>query len=229
MANKIPVITLDGAGSSGKGTLSLLLAKKLKWHFLDSGAIYRVLALASQKHHIPEDDQQALEALALKLDVKFVEEAGESARVILENTDVTDEIRSPECGNAASRIAVYPSVRLALLERQRAFRQSPGLVADGRDMGTVVFPDANFKIFLTATAEARAFRRYTQLQAKNISVSLNDILAELVERDRRDAERQAAPLKPAPDAWILDTTALSVDEAFSCIIQEVVNRRVDVV
>lgn len=224
-----PVITVDGGGSSGKGTQSLLLAKKLKWHFLDSGALYRVLALASQQHHIPENNEQALEALALKLDVKFIEEAGESARIILEDNDVTDEIRSPECGNAASRIAVCPPVRLALLERQRAFRQSPGLVADGRDMGTVVFPDANFKIFLTATIEARAFRRYSQLQAKNISVSLNDVLVELVERDRRDAERQAAPLKPAPDAWILDTTMLSVDQAFSCIIQEVVNRRVGLI
>lgn len=216
-----PVITIDGAGSSGKGTQSLLLAKKLKWHFLDSGALYRVLALASQKHHVDENNEQALEKLAIQLDVRFIEEAGESSRVILENSDVTDEIRSPDCGNTASRISVYPSVRQALLDRQRAFRQSPGLVADGRDMGTVVFPDANFKIFLTATVEARAFRRYTQLQAKNISVSLKDVLAELVERDRRDTERQSAPLKPAPDAWIFDTTTLSVDEAFSCIIQEV--------
>ncbi len=221
-----PVITVDGAGSSGKGTQSLLLAKKLKWHFLDSGALYRVLALASQKHHIDEDNEQELEKLAIQLDVKFIEEAGESARVILENQDVTDTIRSPACGNTASRISIYPLVRLALLARQRAFRQAPGLIADGRDMGTVIFPDANFKIFLTATVEARAFRRYSQLQAKNISVSLNGVLAELVERDRRDTERQAAPLKPAPDAWILDTTTLSVDEAFSCIIQEVVNRRV---
>jgi cytidylate kinase len=215
MAKPIPVITVDGASGSGKGTLSFLLAKKLQWHLLDSGALYRVLALAVEKHTINENNEKAIEKLAANLDVQFLDN-----KVILEGGDVSEEIRSPQCGNKASRISGYAFVRLSLLERQRAFREEPGLVADGRDMGTVVFPDAYFKIYLDASVEARAIRRFSQLQEKGNNVSLDRVLAELIERDRRDMERQVAPLKPASDAWILDTTTLTIDEAFSCILQE---------
>jgi cytidylate kinase len=225
MDNLSPVITIDGVGGAGKGTLSLLLAKKLQWHLLDSGAIYRVLAFSVQQHHISQENEAALSAHALALEVNFSLTASETTRVLLEGREITEDIRSPVCGNLASRISAYPGVRAALLKKQRDFRQQPGLVADGRDMGTVVFPEANFKIFLTAAAEVRAARRYAQLQAKGISVSLADVLKELVERDKRDSERSVAPLKPAEDAWILDTTTLTVEETFARISEEVDKRR----
>lgn len=220
--NVVPVITVDGPSGSGKGTISQLIAEKLKWHLLDSGALYRVLSLASQQHQVEETNIQALNVLAANLDVQFIaKNVGESPQILLEGVDVTGAIRSPECGAKASRIAAIASVREALLERQRMFREPPGLVADGRDMGSVVFPDAVFKIFLVASADARAERRYSQLQEKGISVSLDRVLSELVERDKRDMERSAAPLKPAVDAWIIDTTILSIEQVFERIMQEI--------
>lgn len=221
----VPVITVDGPSGSGKGTISELLAKQLNWHFLDSGALYRVLAQAAKQHSVQLNNEAALTVLAAHLDVQFKAKNGcEMARVILEGSDVTDTIRTPECGNSASEIAALPGVRKALLERQRAFREPPGLVADGRDMGSTIFPDAQLKVFLVASAEARAQRRYTQLQGKGINVSLAQVLAELIERDHRDTDRSASPLQPASDAWILDTTDIGVEEVFAQIMQKVHER-----
>jgi CMP/dCMP kinase len=219
MATSIPVIAIDGPSGSGKGTISQLLAQKLGWHFLDSGALYRVLALAVQQQTISIDNPEIIELLALQLDVKFEpQHIGMMPRVILEGDDVTDDIRSEICGNLASKIAVFPAVRKALLERQRAFRMLPGLVADGRDMGTVVFKDAALKIFLQATDEERAKRRYRQLQENGINVSLEDVLAELKDRDDRDKTRSASPLVPAEDAIIIDTTGLSIEQVIAKIL-----------
>lgn len=209
----IPVITIDGPSGSGKGTVSRLLAAQLGWHFLDSGALYRLVALAALHHAVSLEDEVSLKTLAAHLDVQFVAEDGAvESRMVLEGEDVTDAIRSEECGNAASVVAALPSVRHALLHRQRAFREPPGLVADGRDMGTVIFPDAKPKIFLTATQEERAQRRYKQLNAKGVSVNLQHILGELVERDARDSERSVSPLRPAADAITIDTTTLTIDD-----------------
>lgn len=222
MNKTIPVITIDGPGSSGKGTVGQLLARKLKWHFLDSGILYRVLALAAVRHDIPLDDETALAAYALAMDVKFKESKPELVTLVtLDHDDVTQMIRGTECGNNASKIGALPKVRTALLERQRQFRQLPGLVTDGRDMGSVVFPDAQLKIFLEASAEERARRRYYQLKEKGINVSLDALCAELVERDRRDRERAAAPLKAAPDAMIIDTTQLTIESVLQQILAEV--------
>jgi cytidylate kinase len=213
MSDNIPVITIDGPTASGKGTISRLLAQKLGWHMLDSGALYRLVALAAQKHGIALDDVDSLEPLAAHLDVEFVaSETGDETVVLLEGEDVTREIRTETCGNGASKVAALPAVRQALLARQHAFRESPGLVADGRDMGTVVFPDAELKIFLTASAEVRAERRYNQLKDKDLSVTMRNLLDEIAERDRRDRERAVAPLKPAEDAIELDTSDLGIDE-----------------
>lgn len=219
MAASIPVIAIDGPSGSGKGTISQLLAQKLGWHFLDSGALYRVLALAAQQQTISMDNPDAIELLALHLDVKFEpQEIGMMPRVILEGDDVSEDIRSEICGNLASKIAVYPAVRQALLERQRAFRLLPGLVADGRDMGTVVFKDAPLKIFLQATDEERAMRRYRQLQENGINVSLEDVLTELKGRDERDKTRAVSPMVPAKDAIIIDTTGLSIEQVIAKIL-----------
>jgi cytidylate kinase len=213
MTDKVPVLTIDGPTASGKGTISRLLAQKLGWHMLDSGALYRLVALAAQKHGIALDDVDSLEPLAAHLDVEFVaSETGDETVVLLEGEDVTREIRTETCGNGASKVAALPAVRQALLARQHAFRESPGLVADGRDMGTVVFPDAELKIFLTASAEVRAERRYNQLKDKDLSVTMRNLLDEIAERDRRDRERAVAPLKPAEDAIELDTSDLGIDE-----------------
>ena len=208
--SEIPVLTIDGPSGSGKGTLAQRMAEKLGWHYLDSGAIYRVLAQAALKHHIDLADETALATLAGQLDVKFLLKDGQ-LQVVLEGDDVSLLIRSEQAGNAASKVAALPAVRAALLQRQRDFRQTPGLVTDGRDMGTVVFPDATFKVFLTASAEVRAERRYKQLKEKGIDSNLSDLVAEISERDDRDMQREVAPLRPADDAVILDSTQLGIE------------------
>ncbi|MGO1502872.1 MAG: (d)CMP kinase [Marinobacter sp.] len=208
-----PVITVDGPGGSGKGTVTQMLAKKLSWHLLDSGALYRLTALAATRQNVTLDDETALVRVAASLDVAFEPTPeGEPAKVILAGEDVTGDIRTETCGNNASRIAVMQPVRDALLQRQRDFQQKPGLVADGRDMGTVVFPDAPVKIFLTASAEERAHRRFSQLKAAGVNVSIDAVLEEIRVRDERDMNRSAAPLKPADDAQVIDSTGLSVQE-----------------
>lgn len=218
--HKKPVITIDGASGTGKGTVSQLLAKRLGWRFLDSGALYRVLALAAQKHSVALDNEKALEVLAEHLDVQFIAQETDQSQIILEGEDVTQVIRTEKIGNSASIVAALPAVRAALLSRQRAFRESPGLVADGRDMGTVVFPDANLKIFLLASPEERALRRYNQLKERGISVTLGDLIEELRERDRRDQERAIAPLKPAEDAICINTNGLTVEQVVEKILSE---------
>ena|SRR5688572_11844329 len=220
MSKGIPVITIDGPSGTGKGTTSQLLAKRLGWHFLDSGALYRVLAFAAKLHAVSLDDEAALERLATHLDTQFLAaEIGDSSQVILEGADVSAAIRTETCGNAASKIAALPKVRAALLERQRAFRKLPGLVTDGRDMGSVVFPDASLKLFLAASPEERAKRRYNQLKKQGINGSLDQIFNELIERDLRDKERATAPLKPAHDAVLIDTTFLSVEQVLEKVME----------
>ena len=210
MIDNVPVIAVDGPSGVGKGTLCQALAKHLGWHLLDSGSLYRLTALAAQKHGISLEDETQLAALAARLEVRFEAVADREIQVLLEDEEVTAAIRSEACGNAASRVAALSAVRAALLQRQRDFRRPPGLVADGRDMGTVVFPDAPVKIFLTASPKARAIRRYNQLREKDISVSLAALAREIAERDARDAGRAIAPLRPASDAHVLDTTELSI-------------------
>lgn len=209
----IPVLTIDGPSGSGKGTIAQMIAREFGWHYLDSGAIYRVLAQAAIKHQLDLADEAALTSLAEQLDVHFAFDNAE-LKVMLEGDDVSLRIRSEEAGNAASKVAAIPSVRSALLQRQRDFRKMPGLVTDGRDMGTVVFPDAPFKVFLTASAEERAQRRYKQLKQKGIESNLSGLIAEISERDRRDSEREVAPLRPAEGALILDSTELGIDAVF---------------
>jgi cytidylate kinase len=213
-----PVITIDGPSGAGKGTVSTLLANRLGWHFLDSGAIYRVLAIASIHHQIDPSDEAGLLPLAAGLDVSFAA-ADKGSKVILEGEDVTDDIRSEEVGSVASQIASLPSVREALLRRQRAFKESPGLVADGRDMGTVVFPEADVKIFLTASASQRAHRRFNQLKEKGHDVSMSRLLTDIEARDDRDANRAVAPLIPAKDALIVDSTELNVAQVLEKITE----------
>lgn len=205
----IPVITIDGPSGSGKGTVAQRLAHELGWHYLDSGAIYRVLALAALQHDLPLNDEQALAELAKALDLVF-ELTADDLTVRLEGRDVSLAIRSEEAGNAASKVAALPQVRAALLQRQRDFQKAPGLVTDGRDMGTVVFPQAPFKVYLTASAEERAQRRHKQLKEKGIDSNLSDLTKEIAERDVRDSQRTVAPLRPADDALVIDSTELNI-------------------
>jgi cytidylate kinase len=215
------VITIDGPSGSGKGTLAGLLAQRLGWNLLDSGALYRLLAFAARNHGVELDNEASLTVLAAHLDVQFVADIdGSGQRIILEGEEVTESIRNEQVGAGASQVAALPAVRDALLQRQRAFLEAPGLVADGRDMGTVVFPEAPLKFFLTASAEERARRRYLQLKAKGDDVNLASLLEEIRARDERDTQRAVAPLKPAADAISLDSTELSIGQVLQRILDE---------
>ena len=210
----IPVIAIDGPSASGKGTVAALVARALGFHYLDSGALYRVTAFAAQRAGVSLEDEEALAELAMGLDLRF-----DGVEVYLNGEAVGDAIRTEEAGRAASKIAALPVLRAALLERQRAFRQAPGLVTDGRDMGSVVFPDATVKFFLTASCEERAKRRYKQLIEKGFDANLAALFQDLSERDARDAARAVAPLKQMADAALLDTTGLTIEEAVERVLQ----------
>ncbi|WP_341303380.1 (d)CMP kinase [Pseudomonas sp. TMP25] len=220
-----PVITIDGPSGSGKGTVAGLLAKQLGWHLLDSGALYRLLAFAAGNHGVDLTNEEAMKLLAAHLDVQFIAAGnGHGQHIILEGDEVTDLIRNERVGAGASLVASLPAVRDALLQRQQAFQEMPGLVADGRDMGTVVFPHAPLKVFLTASAEERARRRCLQLKAKGDDVNLASLLDEIQARDERDTQRAVAPLKPAADAIQLDSTELSIEQVLERILSEVAHR-----
>jgi cytidylate kinase len=212
------VVAIDGPSGSGKGTIGRLLAQKLGWHYLDSGALYRLVALAALRRHLDLANAHALAGAAASLNVRFTPAAA-GDRVYLDGSDVSAELRTERAGDAASKVAAVPEVRTALLERQRDFAVAPGLVADGRDMGTVVFPDALLKVVLTASAEARAMRRHKQLKEKGIDVSLPDLSWDIAQRDARDANRTVAPFKPAPDAHVIDSTSLTPEEVVAQILQ----------
>ena len=216
--NRVLVIAIDGPGGSGKGTVARLVAKQFGWHLLDSGALYRLVALAGLRNGLAADDVTGHARLAAALDVTFEADSRGDERVLLEGTDVTRELRGEQTGEAASRVAAWPDVRSALLGRQRAFARPPGLVADGRDMGSIVFRDAGLKVFLTASPEERARRRYKQLIQKGLSVNLAALSAEIAERDRRDTTRPVAPLMAVPDAIVVDSTALSIEEVVGRVI-----------
>jgi cytidylate kinase len=209
----VPVIAIDGPSASGKGTVAREVARVLGYHYLESGALYRLVALASLRQGVAPDEPARLALIARELDARFLGE-----RILLLDEDVTDELRGEACGNRSSEVASVPEVRAALLERQRAYRQPPGLVADGRDMGSVVFPDAPLKVYLTASVAARAQRRYKQLIAKGISANLRTLSRDLEERDARDAGRKVAPLAQAPDALLLDSTELTVEAVVGRIL-----------
>jgi cytidylate kinase len=209
----VPVIAIDGPTASGKGTIAAQVARALHFHYLDSGALYRLVALLGLKSAIPLDDEERLAAAACKLEARF-----EDGEIVMDGERVTETIRSEEVGTAASRIAALPAVRAALVERQRAFRRAPGLVADGRDMASVVFPDAALKVFLTAGAEARADRRYKQLIEKGLDANISAILQDIGERDARDCTRSVAPLQVARDALIVDSTSLSIAQVVAQVL-----------
>ena len=213
MSTEFPVITIDGPSASGKGTVAERVAQALGFHFLDSGALYRLTALSAMKHAVALDDEFGVAELASILPAEF-----RDGTVWLANENVSDAIRAEAVGEGASRVAALPAVRAALLDRQRAYARAPGLVADGRDMGTVVFPQAAAKVFLTASAEARAERRYKQLIGKGMSASLPALVADMQARDARDSGRAVAPLKPAPDALLLDTTEIGVEAAVQAVL-----------
>ena len=214
----IPVVTIDGPSGSGKGTIARRVAGTLGYHLLDSGALYRLVALAGTRQGLAPDDEAAHAAVALDLDVAFGADADGEERILLGGEEVTAAIRTEAAGGEASRVAAMPSVRSALLERQRAFARPPGLVADGRDLGTVVFPDAPLKIYLTASPEERARRRHKQLKEKGVTVNIADLSQEIRERDLRDSSRPVAPLRPAADAILLDSTGLSIDQVVDRVL-----------
>ena len=213
MAERAPVVAIDGPAASGKGTVARRVAEALGFHYLDSGALYRLVALQALRAGVDPDAEAALEPLARALDCRFTGD-----RLWLGRDDVTDDVRAEAVSAAASRVAVHTGVRRALFERQRAFRQAPGLVAEGRDMGTVVFPDAAVKIYVTASAEERASRRGRQLAEKGIDVNIQSLLRDIRERDERDGKRAVAPLRPADDASVLDTTGMTVDAVVDAVL-----------
>jgi cytidylate kinase len=210
----VPVIAIDGPSASGKGTVAQAVARALGFHYLDSGALYRLVALDAMRRGVDLGEDAALTAAADRLDARFFADG----EVFLGDERATEAIRTEACSTAASRVAAVPGVRAALVDRQRGFRRPPGLVADGRDMGSLLFPDARLKVFLTASLEARAERRYKQLKDKGIAANIQTLLRDLEQRDARDAARVVAPLKPAPDARILDTTGLTPDEAADAVL-----------
>jgi len=213
MTSFIPVIAIDGPSASGKGTVASLVAQRLDFHYLDSGSLYRLVALAALRNAVDYSNEVQLAAIATSLPAEF-----NAGRIFLAADDVTDAIRSESCSTGASKIAALPAVRTALLERQRSYRQAPGLVAEGRDMSTVVFPDAALKVFLTASAEARAERRYKQLIEKGISANIATLLRDLQERDARDAARPVAPLQKSADAELLETSQMSIEQAVQAVL-----------
>ncbi|MCU4547626.1 (d)CMP kinase [Acinetobacter pittii] len=224
----VQIITIDGPSGSGKGTLAAKLAAHYQYHLLDSGALYRLLGLSLHKHDLLEKlDSQLDECIqyARQLDIKF-ETSTSGILVFLDGEDVSQTIRTERVGEYASKVAVVPELRQALFERQRAFAQSPGLVADGRDMATSIFPEANAKIYLTASAESRAERRVKQLQGMGLDAKINDILANIQARDKRDMERKVAPLKPAKDAYIIDSSELTIDQVFKLMVDYVDSRTI---
>ena len=214
----VPVLTIDGPSGSGKGTISRMVATALGWHYLDSGALYRAIGVAAGRSDLDLSDHPSLVRCAFDTRIEFVTDGAAEPRVLVDGIDATDELRTETAGAAASAIAAIPEVRAALLDKQRAFRQAPGLVADGRDMGTVVFTDASCKVFLTASAEERAGRRYNQLKNKGLAVNLDSLLREILVRDARDAQRPVAPLRPAADATVVDTTGVPVAEVVSRVL-----------
>ncbi|XID76044.1 (d)CMP kinase [Alkanindiges sp. WGS2144] len=221
------VITIDGPSGSGKGTLASKMAQHYGYHFLDSGALYRLLGFAAQQAQLLTEplNLPRLEQLASNLDIQFLTNSNSATQILLNGQDVTEKIRTEEVGKLASTVAVIPSLREALFKRQRDFAKAPGLVADGRDMGTVVFPEAPAKVYLTASAEARAARRLKQLQGMGVNAKIDAILADLQARDKRDMERTIAPLKPAHDAFVIDSSDLSIDQVLTRLINFVDSRR----
>ena len=214
----IPVIAIDGPSGSGKGTIARRVATELNWQLLDSGALYRLVALQADRQGHTDASAESLADIAAHLDVRFASDEAGAERVWLGDSDVSNELRTEECGRLASHVAALPKVREALLTLQRGFRKAPGLVADGRDMGTAVFPDARLKVFLTASAGERAKRRHKQLKDKGIDVSLPALSRDIEDRDRRDSERSVAPLRPAEDARLLDSSNLTVDEVTRTVL-----------
>ncbi|HLM52002.1 MAG TPA: (d)CMP kinase [Pseudoxanthomonas sp.] len=218
MSDSIPVLTIDGPSGAGKGTVSRIVAARLGWRYLDSGALYRAVGVAASWANLDVSDPAALVRCAFDTEVEFLEAGGGGLRVLVNGSDATEELRLETTGAVASAIAGFPEVRSALKERQRAFRRSPGLVADGRDMGTVIFADAAYKVFLTASAEERAERRYNQLKDKGVPVTLSGLLREILARDARDAQRTVAPLRPAQDAVLIDSTGMDIDQVVERVL-----------
>ena len=217
-SNPPPVLAIDGPSGSGKGTIARAVAERLGWRFLDSGALYRAAGLAASWAEIDFSDALALAQCASQVRLRFVERPGEDPHIFVNGVEASAELRTETCGATASAIAALPEVRAALVEKQHSFRKRPGLVADGRDMGTVIFPDAVVKVFLTASAEERARRRYKQLKEKGLDVTIAALLREILARDTRDAQRPVAPLKPADDAVVIDTTGTPIEDVVSRVL-----------
>ena len=220
MANNIPVIAIDGPSASGKGTVAQIVAEKLGFHYLDSGALYRIVALAAFERGIDWQAESEIAKLVAQLNIKF-----EHGEIFLDQQNVSEKIRTEQMGQGASKVAAHPQVRLALIDLQHSFRQAPGLVADGRDMATVIFPDARTKIFLTASAQVRAERRYQQLISKGLAADYSAILKDLQDRDERDSQRAVAPLQQAPDAELVETSQLNIEQAVSKVLEAVTSKQ----